>query len=90
MLNKEPNADQKAASLIETHQMDGAARIATANIGRFVMGTPDWYYWNSVLTQIDIRRYEKRTAKRTLIASALVALAFADDWGVATAAMLAT
>lgn len=79
MLKQAPNPDQKAVSLIETHQMDGAARIASANITRFVMGSPDWYYWNRVLTEIDIRRYDKRIAKRNLIASALLSLAFAND-----------
>lgn len=83
MLKQVPNPGQKADSLIETHQMDGAARIAAANITRFVMGTPDWYYWNRVLTQIDIRRYDKRIAKRNLIASALLSLAFTYDWAVA-------
>jgi hypothetical protein len=87
MLNKALNADQKAVSLIETHQMDGAARIAKANISRYVMGTRDWDYWNHVLTQIDIRRDQRRIAKRNLIASAIIALVFAygDEFSSAAA-----
>jgi hypothetical protein len=81
MLNK-LNPDQKAVGLIETHQMDGAAKIAKANIERYVMGTEPWDYWNKVLTQIDIRRYEKRTATRSRVPSLVAGLAFACgfDW----------
>jgi len=74
---KQPTPDQKAVSLIETHQIDGATRIATANIDRHVSGTESWYYWHKVLTQIDIRRYEKRTASMLRASTCAIALAFA-------------
>lgn len=76
-----PTPDQKAVNLIETHQIDGAARIANANIGRHVMGTEPWSYWNKVLTQIDIRRYEKRTASIMRVHPIAIALAFAYGFG---------
>lgn len=70
------NSYQKSADLIETHGHDGAARIARANMERYVSGSDPWIYWTRVITDIDIRRFEKRTAKRLAAHSVRSVLAF--------------